>query len=67
MVVAVDLATDENTARSITQVPDDATPDGRAQYTICARQYFKVRPSFKHCLSLCMCREVTTFLRAGSL
>jgi hypothetical protein len=51
MAVTVDLITDENAAPSITRVPDDATPDGRAQYMIWARQYFKVRPSFKHHLS----------------
>ena len=33
MAVAVDLVTDENAAPSITRVPNDATPDGRAQYS----------------------------------
>jgi hypothetical protein len=32
-------------------VSDDATPDSRAQYMTWARQYFKVRTSFKHLLS----------------
>ena len=51
MAVTVDLVTDENAAPSITRVSDGATPDDRAQYITWARQYFKVRPSFKHCLS----------------
>jgi hypothetical protein len=67
MAVAVDLVTDENAAPSIARVSDDATPDNREQYMTWARQYFKVRLSFKHRLSQCMNREVTAFLRAGSL
>lgn len=67
MAVAVDLVTDKNATPSITRVSDDATPDDRAQYMTWARQYFKVRPSFKLRLSQCMNREVTAFLRAGSL
>jgi hypothetical protein len=62
MAVAVDLVTDENAAPSITRVPDNATPDDCAEYVTWARQYFKVRLSFKHHLSQCMNREVTTFL-----
>jgi hypothetical protein len=61
MAVWVDLVTDENAAPSFIRVPDDATPDDRAQYMIWARQYIKVRPSFKHRLSQCMNREVTVF------
>jgi hypothetical protein len=67
MAVAVDLVTDENAAPSITRVPDNATPDDCAEYVTWARQYFKVRLSFKHHLSQCMNREVTTFLPAGPL
>lgn len=48
MAVAVDLATDENATASVTRVPDDATPDDRAQCMIWARQLFKVRCSLKH-------------------
>ena len=62
MAVAVDLVTDENAAPSIARVSDDATPDNREQYMTWARQYFKVRLSFKHRLSQCMNREVTAFL-----
>ena len=51
MVMTVDLVTDENAAPSITRVLDDATPDDHAQYMIWTRQYFMVRPSFKHRLS----------------
>jgi hypothetical protein len=57
MAVTVDLVTDEIAAPSITRVPDDATPDGRAQYMTWARQYFKVRASFKDRLSQCVNRE----------
>jgi hypothetical protein len=67
MAVTVDLVTDENAAPSFIRVPDDATPDDRVQYMTWARQYFMVRPSFKHRLSQCMSREVTAFLCAGSL
>lgn len=67
MAVTVDLVTDEIAAPSITRVSDDATPDGRAQYMTWARQYFKVRTSFKHRLSRCMNREVTIILHPGSL
>jgi hypothetical protein len=66
MAVAVDLVTNENAAPSISRVSHDATPDERAQYMTWARQYFKVRPSFKHGPSRCMNREVTAFLGAGS-
>lgn len=59
--------TDENAAPSFIRVPDDATPDDRLQYMTWARQYIMERPSFKNLLSLCMSREVTAFLRAGSL
>jgi hypothetical protein len=47
MVVAVDLATDEYAAPSITRVSENATPDDRARYMTWARQYFKVHPPFK--------------------
>jgi hypothetical protein len=57
LVRSVDLVTDENAAPSITRVPGDATPDDRAEYMTWARQYFKVRLSFKHRLSQCMNRE----------
>ena len=48
MAVWVDLVTDENAAPSFVRVPDDATPDDHAQFMTWARQYFEVRPSFKH-------------------
>lgn len=67
MAVIVDLVTDENAAPSFIRVPDDATPDDRVQYMTWARQYFMVRPSFKHRLSQFISREVTAFLCAGSL
>ena len=62
----VDLVTDENAAPSFIRVPDEATPDDRVQYMTWT-QYFMVRPSFKHRLSQRMSREVTAFLRTGSL
>jgi hypothetical protein len=46
MAIWVDLVTDENVAPLFIRVPDDATPDDRAQYITWARQYFIVRPSF---------------------
>jgi len=67
MAVTVDLVIDENAAPSITRVPDDATPNDGTQYMTWAKQYFKVRPSFKHRLSQYINREVTIFLHSGSL
>jgi len=42
MRVPVDLVVDENTAPSITRVPDDATPEDLTEYMTWSRQYFKV-------------------------
>lgn len=67
MVVTVDLVTDENAAPAITRVSDQETPAKRAECMTWSRQYFKVRPAFKHRLSCCMNRRVISFLRAGSL
>jgi len=67
MAVTVDLVTDGNAAPSITRVSDDATPSDHAQYMTWARQYFKVRSSFKRRLSQRIDGEVTSFLHAGSL
>lgn len=54
MAVAVDLATDENATASVTRVPDDATPDDRAQCMIWARQLFKAlfiqAPQYEHAI-----------------
>ena len=64
MAVIVDLTTDENAAPSITRVLDDATADDRVLYMTWARQYIKVSP---YSFSMHMSREVTAFLRVGSL
>lgn len=51
--VTVNLVMDENGTPEITRVPDQETPDERAEYMTWARQYFMVRPSFKHHLPQC--------------
>ena len=63
MAVSVDLVPDENAAPSFIRVPDNATPDDRMRYMTWAKQYFRVRPSFRHDISRCMSRKVIAFLR----
>ena len=67
MAVAVDLVADENAAHSITRLPDDVTPDNRAEYMTWAKHYFEVCPLLEDYSSRYMSREMTKILRRLSM